>query len=55
MIECSLAEAKKIHLEGKLGPDVNYIFVHPATVEDLAIRLIRQKPGQDTQLSLLMK
>ena len=55
MIECSLREAKKIQSEGKLGADVNYIFVAPPTEQDLAIRLIRSRPGQDTQQSLQVK
>jgi hypothetical protein len=45
MIECSLSEAKKIHEEGKLGTDVNYLFVYPPSVEEMTIRLLRTRPG----------
>jgi guanylate kinase len=55
MIECSLQEAKRIHSEGKLGNEVNYIFLHAPTVEDMTVRLLRSKPGQDTQQSLTAK
>lgn len=55
MIETSLKEAKQIYNEAKLGTDVNYLFVHPPSVEEMAIRLIRTKPGRDTAQSLLIK
>lgn len=55
LIECSLAEAKKIQLEGKLGSEVNYLFVHPPSVDEMTRRLLRSRPGEDTQLSLLHK
>jgi guanylate kinase len=41
LIECSLNEAKKIHTEAKLGTDVNYLFVHPPTADDMTVRLLR--------------
>lgn len=55
MIECSLTEARKIHADQKLGDDVNYIFVQAPSVEDMTIRLLRNRPGQDTRESLDLK
>ena len=49
LIECSLAEAKRIKSEDKLGPDVNYVFLHPPSADELAVRLLRSRPGQDTK------
>ncbi len=54
-MECSLAEAKRIHMEAKLGPDVNYIFLHPPSAQEMTVRLLRSRPGMDTKQSLLMK
>jgi hypothetical protein len=45
MIECSLSEARKIHADQKLGEDVNYLFVQAPTVEEMTIRLLRNRPG----------
>jgi len=45
MIECTLKEAKKIHEDGMLGNDVNYLFLHPPSVEDMTVRLLRKRPG----------
>ncbi len=53
MIECSLKDAKAIYTSSRIP--CNYIFVYPPTPEELAIRLIRNRPGQDTQNSLLLK
>lgn len=55
LVECSLQEAKKIHLEGKLGADVNYLFFTPPSAEEMTVRLLRSRPGQDSQLSLNLK
>lgn len=52
MIECSLKEAKKLHEEAILGEDVNYVFLHPPTVDEMTVRLLRKRPGQDTKESL---
>ena len=53
MIECSLQEAKRIYSDAKLGAEVNYLFLQPPSVEEMTIRLLRQRPGQDTQESLV--
>lgn len=55
MIECSLKEAKRLHEDATIGDDVNYIFLHPPTVEEMTVRLLRRRPGQDTKESLLQK
>ena len=55
MIECSLTEARKINADQKLGEDVNYLFVQAPSVEEMTIRLIRNRPGQDTRESLELK
>ncbi|TNV86890.1 hypothetical protein FGO68_gene14576 [Halteria grandinella] len=55
MVECTLKEAKRIHEEGMLGDDVNYLFLHPPSVEDMTVRLLRKRPGQDTKEQLLHK
>jgi hypothetical protein len=41
LIECSLTEAKKIYTDAKLGTDVNYLFVHPPSADDMTVRLLR--------------
>ena len=55
MIECSLTEAKKIHTDQLLGPDVHYIFLHPSSVDEMTLRLLRTLPGEDTKLTLAVK
>jgi guanylate kinase len=55
LVECSLAEAKRIHTEAKLGPDVDYIFLRPPSAQEMTVRLLRSRPGMDTKHSLLMK
>ena len=55
MVECSLKEAKKIFDDQKLGEEVNYIFLQAKSVDDMTVRLLRQRPGQDTKESLMLK
>ena len=44
MIECGIREAKKIHDEGKI--QCNYVFIEPASIEELSTRIIRKNlPG----------
>lgn len=50
VIECSyLAKAQEIHREHE---DANFIYIQPKSIEDLTNRIIRKRPGTETQDSL---
>ncbi|CDW84318.1 guanylate kinase [Stylonychia lemnae] len=53
IIETSLDGAKQIYAKQRLP--CNFIYVHPPTTDELAVRLIRNRPGKDTQHSMTLK
>eukprot|EP00347_Sterkiella_histriomuscorum_P020806 403336390 len=53
LIETTLEGAKQIHEAQKIP--CNYIYVQPPNIDQLAVRLIRNRAGQDNQNTMLLK